>query len=445
MIESNNVFYVSNFNVIGGVETFIFELARKYHDYDITVVYKSGDEKQLKRLKKYIRVVKYDNQKIKCKKAFFNYETDIINNVEADEYIQLIHAMFKTQKLKPRLNSKITKYLCVSKKAGEEWEELTGFKCEHCRNPLSIFEEEKKETLYLISATRLTAEKGKTRIIKLAKELDKAKINYLWLVFTNDENAIDNPNIVYMKPRLDIRPFILSVKGKGYGVQLSDCEGDCYFTRECEALGVPLLVTPIPSFKEQGLVEEKNCYYIPFNVEEINNELINKIANNIPTYEPYLNEDIWFKQLAEGKSKYKEELKMKTKVKAIIKYYDIQLEKIIEKDTEFIVNSVRAEELVKSKVCEIIEKIEEAATEEKGVIEEVEEVEEVKPTEYAETIEEIEANKEIIEALNEEVEETPIEEEIETIEEIEANEEIKEIETVEPTKEKTSNKKSKKK
>ena len=192
MIKSNNVFYVSNFNTIGGVETYIYELARKYKDYDITVIYKTGDEKQLRRLKKYVRVIKYNGQKIECKRAFFNYETDIINNVEAEEYIQLIHALFKTQGIIPRIEPKITKYFCVSERAGKEWKELTGIKPMVCKNPLTITDEEKKETLYLISATRLTAEKGKSRMIKLAEALDRENINYLWLVFTNDTKEIDN-------------------------------------------------------------------------------------------------------------------------------------------------------------------------------------------------------------------------------------------------------------
>lgn len=143
-------------------------------------------------------------------------------------------------------------------------------------------------------------------MIKLAELLDKAKVNYTWLVFTNDTKAINNPNIIYMKPRLDIRPVLASIKGRGYGVQLSDCEGDCYFTRECEALGIPLLCTPIPSFKEQGLEEGKNCYYIPFDVQNIN---IDNIVNNIPEYEGYIKEDSWNKILAKGKSTYKEEPK----------------------------------------------------------------------------------------------------------------------------------------
>jgi len=317
MIESKNIFYVSNFNSIGGVETYIHELARKYNEYDITVIYNSGSLEQIKRLKKYVRVVKYKGEKIKCDKAFFNYETDIIDNVEAKEYIQLIHAMFKTQgNLTAKTNDKITKYLGVSEGACREWEELTGYKATLCRNPLQITEEEKQPVLYLISATRLTAEKGRDRMIKLAEELDKANINYLWLVFTNDTDKIPNPNVVYMKPKLNIRPYIASIKGKGYGVQLSDSEGDCYFTRECEGLGVPLIVTPIPSFEEQGLVEGKNCYYMPFDMVDVKVDRLLKI----PTYEPYITQDSWLNMLVKSKSTYKEELDMEYLVEALGTY-----------------------------------------------------------------------------------------------------------------------------
>ena len=348
MIEANNVFYVSNFNTIGGVETYIYELSRKYKNYDITVVYKTGDDQQIKRLKKYVRVIKYDAEIIKCKKFFCNYETDIIENVEAEEYIQLIHAMFKTQGLTPRIHPKITKYFCVSENAGREWEELTGFKPTLCRNPLTITEEEKEPVLYLISATRLTAEKGKNRMIKLGEMLNASGINYLWLVFTSDVNKIKNPNIIYLEPRLNIRPFIASIKGKGYGVQLSNCEGDCYFTRECEALGVPLIVTPIPSFKEQGLVDGKNCYYIPFDMKEVD---IKKIATKIPSYDPYQKGDTWSKELVKGESQYQKDLKTMVYVQCITKYHDLELNELKTPDDDpYKVNKVRAEELEKLKL-----------------------------------------------------------------------------------------------
>lgn len=91
--------------------------------------------------------------------------------------------------------------------------------------------------------------------------------------------------------------------------------GDCYFTRECEALGVPLIVTPVQSFKEQGLKDGKNCYYIPFNINEIKQDKIEKIVNNIPEYEPFKKEDEWNKILVKGKTTYKE---MKKDIEAIV-------------------------------------------------------------------------------------------------------------------------------
>lgn len=348
-----NLFYVSNFNSIGGVETYIYELAREYENHDIAIVYKTGDAAQLKRLKKYVRVIHFNDQHFKCNKAFFNYETDIIDNIEADEYIQLIHAQFKTQGLHPRINKKIDKYLCVSKSAGAEWEELTGIKPTYCRNPLTLTEQEKRPAITLISATRLTPEKGKNRMQILGELLNAAGVNYIWFVFTNDINAINNPNIIFLKPRLDIRPIIASIKGRGYGVQLSDTEGDCYFTRECEALGVPLLVTPIKSLKEQGLQDGKNCYYLPFDMQGID---IKKIVNKIPSYNGYITPDTWGKMLVAGKSTYKRDLKIFVKVKPIMTYFDIELNKnLTPDDAPFEVNKIRAEALIQAGVCEEVQ------------------------------------------------------------------------------------------
>lgn len=364
MITGSNIFYISNFNVIGGVETYLYEICKKYHKYDITVIYKTGDSKQIQRIARYVRVIKYHNEKIKCKKFFCNYEIDLIKNVEAEEIIQVIHAMYKTNRIKPRLDSRITTYLAVSDIVAKEYEELTGIKCKVCRNPLTVLKEETKEPLMLISATRLTPEKGKDRMEILAKELDSAKINYLWLVFTNDENVINNKNIVYVKPKINVRPYIKSIKGHGYGVQLSDCEGDCYFTRECEALGVPLIVTPVPSFKEQGLVEGKNCYYVPFNMKDINVERFKKI----PEYDGYIGEDKWIDNLVKDKSNYEED-KMKVKLRCVRSYTDLKLNRVISLNEEIIVTKERAEELLNNPahMVEVAEYIEDEPKVEKAI------------------------------------------------------------------------------
>ena len=113
-IEATNVFYISNFNVIGGTETYIHELTRKYKDIDIVVVYKTGHWKQIERIAQNVKIVKYHGGKIKCKRFFCNYEIDLIEEVDAEEYIEVIHAMYKTNRLRPHVHKKITDYFAVS-------------------------------------------------------------------------------------------------------------------------------------------------------------------------------------------------------------------------------------------------------------------------------------------------------------------------------------------
>ena len=73
-----NVFWVGRLGQIGGIETFIYELAKQFKDYDLVIYYSSIDNKQLKRLKKYVRCIKYNGEIIKCKKFFCNYDISIM-------------------------------------------------------------------------------------------------------------------------------------------------------------------------------------------------------------------------------------------------------------------------------------------------------------------------------------------------------------------------------
>ena len=172
-----NIFYFDRINKIGGVETFFYEIAKKYCNNDITVFYSFGDLKQIQRLKKLIRVVKYTGQKIKCKKAFFNYSLKPIDNIQAEKYYEIIHANYKDLGISPNVHPKIDEYIGVSQSVCDAFTELTKLPCTLCYNPITI--DEPKKVLYLISATRLTREKGKDRILKLAKALDDAEIPYI--------------------------------------------------------------------------------------------------------------------------------------------------------------------------------------------------------------------------------------------------------------------------
>ena len=323
MIEHANIFFISNFNVIGGTEQFIYEIAKKYYKYDIGVIYRTGHEKQIKRLKRYVPVYQYKGQQIKCKKFFCNYESDIADKVEAESKTQIVHAQFKSQNIKPNINEEIKNYFAVSERASNEYYELTGIKPKVVRNPLSLIEEELKKPLFLISATRLTPEKGKKRMERLITYFDRYDIPFIWLIFTNDTSTIRHEHVVYIRPTLDMRPYLQLAKGKGYGVQLSDSEGDCYFTRECEALGVPLLVTPVPSFTEQGLEEKVNCYFLPFDMN-ITEEQIKDIYEHIPEYEGYIRGDKWIEEIELIETNYREEQMRMYKVKALDTYQLLQ-------------------------------------------------------------------------------------------------------------------------
>lgn len=350
MIESNNVFYFSHINAIGGVETFFYNLARNYENLDITVIYKTGDVKQINRLKQFVRVKQYRGQHIKCKKAFFNYVADIIDNVEADEYFQIIHTVYSEDN-KPFICPKITKYIGVSKIVCDSFKRVTGFDCELCYNP--IFIDIPKKILKLVSATRLTNEKGKDRMIEFARQLDQNEIPYLWLIFTDDTLPIDNPNVIYMQPRLNVTPYMETAH---YVVQLSNpIEGYGFTPGESLSVGTPVIVTDVPAYREIG-------------VNETNGFILNCDMTNVPIKEIYEKagkfnfkyvppKDNWFKILAPGKSTYQEEKTWKAKVRCIRRcgYDDMRLLRHIVYNEEYEIPYDRAEYLVGTQDVEILE------------------------------------------------------------------------------------------
>lgn len=311
-----NIFYFDRLNKIGGVETFFYEIAKKYCDNDITVFYSYGDLKQIQRLKKYIRVIKYTGQNIKCKKAFFNYSLKPIDNIEAERYYEIIHANYKDLGVRPNVHDKINEYIGVSQSVCDVFTELTGLPCTLCYNPITI--EKPKRVLYLISATRLTAEKGKNRILKLAKALDDAEIPYIWTIFTNDTRAIQHPRIIFMEPQLNIRDYIAKAD---YTVQLSDTEAYCYTMIESLLLNVPVIVTPWACLKELNITNDYG-FILPFDMTNIP---VDEIYNKKFNFKYNLKPDNWNQILELSKSTYKEELNSIYTVEALSAYQNNKL------------------------------------------------------------------------------------------------------------------------
>ena len=277
MVKYANVFFVHCIQALGGVETYLWEIAKKYHEYDIVVAYQEADGKQLSRLRKLVRCIRV-NKPIQCKRCFHAYEFDM-NLVQADEYIQCIHANYEIQGLPPNVSPKITKYIAVSKWVGDAYQRLLKDRgieknVEVAYNPITT--EKPKKVLKLISPTRLSPEKGKNRMIKLAEGLIRKNIPFIWLVFT-DSDIPKLPGFIRMDTQIDVRDYIAEAD---YLVQLSDTEGYCYAVMEAWCLNTMTITTPVPSFYEQGLVDGENGYVIDYEMPNID-EFIDKIYNGV--------------------------------------------------------------------------------------------------------------------------------------------------------------------
>lgn len=282
MVKYGNVFLCRTIGKIGGVETFVYEIAKKYNKYDITVLYTEADLKQVRRISKYVRCERL-TEPVECEICFMNYQAPR-GLVHAKKYVYLAHANYEIEQRD--IYTDADEFYGVSKWVADAYERLLkkegiDKEVKVAYNPLTI--EKPKRVLKLLSATRLSKEKGKDRMIILANELMRAGIPFLWLIFTTDLEKINNPNVIYMNPRLDIRDYIPLAD---YVVQLSDTEGCPYTPMEANALGVPCLFTPVESMREIGI----QGYELPFDMKDLP---LDKIYNEIPKVDWKPPKDIW--------------------------------------------------------------------------------------------------------------------------------------------------------
>ncbi len=338
-LEYKNIFYFVDINVIGGVETMFWNLARKYGEsHDITILYQQADPKQLERLQKLVHCVKWTGQTIKCEKAFFNFDISPIDKVEAKEYAVIMHSDYHARAIRPPQHSKITRYIGVSANVCKTAEEKLNCHAELCYNPIVV--DKPRKVLHLVSATRLTAEKGKDRMNILADALTKADVPFIWTVYTNDLVPIDNPNVIYCKPRLDIADYIADAD---FLVQLSDTEGYSYTVLEALCMGTPVIVTPCPVYAEMKLTEQ-NSIVLPFDMSDIPIEKIRKGLKKGFKYEPH--QDRWSELLAPGEGNYKEQLKQIVRIRVTRIYMDLELNRVVTPGEIIETNMGRAELLI---------------------------------------------------------------------------------------------------
>lgn len=281
--ECANAYFFRHLNSIGGVESHFYYISKKYSDVDITIFYMTGDENQIKRLKKRIRCRRITPQdRVICNKLFVCYNREILNWCDAKERILVLHADYKdviargqfTYEMLP-IDPRIDRYIGVSQSVCDSWKEVTGIDAENVYEPIVLDDHEKP--LMFLSATRLTAEKGWHRMEKLADILNANNVNYTWLIYSDTEPTKANhikpkDNMIFCKSRLDI-----ASKMEAYDayIQLSDNEGFCLSVVEALLQKVPVICTDLPVFKELGLNDSNS---IRLNVD-MNNVPVDKIKD----------------------------------------------------------------------------------------------------------------------------------------------------------------------
>lgn len=268
-LKTQVLIYVSALYRIGGIETWTYNFCStmsKY--YDLMVLFdKSVDEMQKRRLAPFADIVKNTNAPIMCDFAI-NCRAALLlpKNVRFKHYYKIIH----TCKMRPewKINNDSEKLFFVSKAARDSWEE-EGEVIYNLTKPVTP-----RKALLLVSACRLSWEKGENRINDLASLFHKLGILFTWIVFTDSDHENIIEGVIYRKPTLEIRSYIQKAD---FYVSLSNEESFGYSMVEALELGVPLLTTPLKVLPEIGFKEGVNGFTIPFKVSDCDNllEIVN--------------------------------------------------------------------------------------------------------------------------------------------------------------------------
>ena len=351
-LETQVIIWTSETQAIGGIETFIYNFCLQMREYyDITVLYDKMDRKQIDRLEPFVRVLKNQGQKIICETLIVNRITDTPpKNVSYKHSVQMVHTCAMGTYKIPR---NCDEMVFVSEAAAKSFGESDYKVIHNMTKPKKI-----TKALLLVSATRLTWEKGQNRMIELADELTAAGIPFVWIYFTYHNIAPGYPNFVHLKPTLDIAEYI---KAADYLVQLSDYEAFCYSIVEALEMGTPVITTPISVLPEIGVEDGVNGYVVPKNLRGSGydfNKFIDKPLKGTFTYE-YDNESLvgeWRALIGDmiPKHDYEPPKVHYLTVKIRERYHDLVIGRVMERGETLKMEDQRARELLSKGLVTIL-------------------------------------------------------------------------------------------
>jgi len=342
--------YIDTLYKIGGIETWTYNFCKAMHKYyDILVLAKNIDPGQQARLLPYAEITSDFNRPIVCDTAInCRYVLELPRNIEYKKYFQVVH----TCKMKPEwtIKDQADKVIYVSQVAADTFGDTNGQVIHNLTNP-----QEPKKALNLVSATRLSYEKGGQRMIDFARMLERHNIDYTWLVFTDEKLSGLPEGMILKRPTLNILPYI---KAADFVVQLSDQEAYGYTIVEAWQVGTPTITTPLPVLTEIGFINGKQGFIVPFDVNEVKNLEEKLYSQYQPAYSSSNNTKIikqWRDILGNTKpTKKKKPQKGFKWVCALKDFTDMQQKRNVKAGEVYQVPEKRAEDGVKAGFFKII-------------------------------------------------------------------------------------------
>ena len=350
VLKLKNVIYFPHINSVGGIETYCYQMGLKYgKDFDITLIYCDGDLGMVRKIKKTCRVIKYrDGDEIECDVFIFGYGHEILGHVQAKRIIQTFHADYICRHLNPCLDERITDRFGVAENTTKGIREHYDWAKDIVTMYNPYVPEKPRKVLNLVSATRLTAEKGFIRMVRLAEALDEAKIPFHWKVFTDIKRDFPNKSVVMLPPCHNVIDHIADAD---YLVQLSDTEGYSYTIVEALCCGTPVIATNFAVVEEQGIINGKTGFILPMDMSEIPVDAIYKGLRKFK-YTP--NESHYETVLSPGKCDYDNDKGKPCVVQCKMFFFDIEAQLNRRPRETWTVSAERADILEEKGLVEIV-------------------------------------------------------------------------------------------
>lgn len=351
-IQTQVVVWCGNVPLVGGISTFVYAFCfhmRKY--YDIVVLYKEMDMRQVARLRKIVQVEHISSGRaVICDTLILNRLNDEIpKGVSYKQSVQVCHCCKQEGFSIPRDRNVLVN---VSESSKASWaEESSGGVVIN-----NMIVKEEKESLFLVSATRIGARDkngNEERMATLAKMLRAAGIPFVWLNFSNHQLPDMPDGFVNMGPEPAdvVQAFI---KRADYLVQLSGVEAWSYSAMEALINQTAVICTPFGTLDELGIIDGVNAHVLPMDMEFDVTKLLD-VPKVEYTFDNTKRIRQWKKILGNTKptGNYVPAVGPKL-VKARIQYRDIVLNRILEAGEMVEMPIERVEDLLQKGLVEVV-------------------------------------------------------------------------------------------